>query len=199
MSDTGAPWNIPYVEPTDLVRSYPAADEAQALAVAAGLSAAGGLVEVKSVLKTDIFSVSLAGGADALITDLTISHAVADAANKVLVYVNCGMTAGANFQQHGIALAFDGTLVQVATATGSRQALGSAFWTNANSVGSGGFSIGFHYVVSPGDTSSHTYAAHLQNGRSDTRTYFVNRATVDTDAGDNARASSSIIIMEIKV
>ena len=41
MADTGAPWNIPFVEPTDLVRDYPAADEAQALAVAAGLSAAG--------------------------------------------------------------------------------------------------------------------------------------------------------------
>jgi hypothetical protein len=40
MPDTGAPWNIPYVEPADLVRDYPAADEAQALAIAAGLSSA---------------------------------------------------------------------------------------------------------------------------------------------------------------
>ena len=38
MADTGAPWNIPYVEPTDLVRDYPAADEAQALAVAGHLT-----------------------------------------------------------------------------------------------------------------------------------------------------------------
>ena len=38
MADTGAPWNIPFVEPTDLVRDYPAADEAQALAIAAGLT-----------------------------------------------------------------------------------------------------------------------------------------------------------------
>ena len=41
MADTGAPHFIPYVEPTDLVREYPAADEAQAFAVAAGLTAAG--------------------------------------------------------------------------------------------------------------------------------------------------------------
>ena len=40
MADTGAPHFIPYVEPTDLVREYPAADEAQALAGAAGLTAA---------------------------------------------------------------------------------------------------------------------------------------------------------------
>ena len=40
MADTGAPWNIPYVEPSDLVRDYPAADEAQANAIAAALSAA---------------------------------------------------------------------------------------------------------------------------------------------------------------
>lgn len=41
MADTGAPWNIPYVEPADLVRNYPAANELMADAIAAGLSAAG--------------------------------------------------------------------------------------------------------------------------------------------------------------
>jgi hypothetical protein len=44
MADTGAPWNIPYATPTDLVRGYPAVDEAQALAVASGLTSAFQLV-----------------------------------------------------------------------------------------------------------------------------------------------------------
>ena len=53
MADTGAPWNIPFVEPTDLVRDYPAADEAQALAVAAGLTAAAVGKVLQVVTATD--------------------------------------------------------------------------------------------------------------------------------------------------
>jgi hypothetical protein len=41
MPDTGAPWNIPYVENADLVRDWPADSLLVANAVAAGLSAAG--------------------------------------------------------------------------------------------------------------------------------------------------------------
>ena len=63
MGNTGAPWNIPYVEPTDLVRDYPAADEAQALAVAAGLNEALGLVAVRQVvLATDTTNRSTTSG-----------------------------------------------------------------------------------------------------------------------------------------
>jgi len=51
MPDTGAPWNIPFVAPTDNPRLFPAADEAQALAIAAGLSAAGYVKQV--VFATD--------------------------------------------------------------------------------------------------------------------------------------------------
>jgi hypothetical protein len=40
MADTGAPWNIPFAEPTDLVRDWPALSEDVADAVAAGLTAA---------------------------------------------------------------------------------------------------------------------------------------------------------------
>jgi hypothetical protein len=41
MPDTGPPWNIPYVEPTDNPRVYPAASEDLAEAIADGLDAAG--------------------------------------------------------------------------------------------------------------------------------------------------------------
>jgi hypothetical protein len=40
MADTGAPWNIPFAEPSDLVRDWPALSESVGTAVAAGLSAA---------------------------------------------------------------------------------------------------------------------------------------------------------------
>ena len=54
MPDTGSPWNIPYVENADLVRDWPADSLLVANAVAAGLSAAGGLVQV--VTATDATS-----------------------------------------------------------------------------------------------------------------------------------------------
>jgi hypothetical protein len=41
MADTGAPWNIPFAEPSDLVRDWPALSEDVADAVAAGLSSTG--------------------------------------------------------------------------------------------------------------------------------------------------------------
>jgi hypothetical protein len=40
MPDTGAPWNIPYAAPADLVRDWPALSEDVAEAIADGLSAA---------------------------------------------------------------------------------------------------------------------------------------------------------------
>ena len=47
MPDTGAPWNIPYVDDSDLVRDFPTADEAQALAIAAGLTSAAAIKQFK--------------------------------------------------------------------------------------------------------------------------------------------------------
>ena len=41
MPDTGAPWNLPYPSPSDLVRDAPQAFEDLAVATAAGLDAAG--------------------------------------------------------------------------------------------------------------------------------------------------------------
>ena len=51
MPDTGAPWNIPYVEAADLVSDWPADSLALANAIDAGLDAAAGLVQV--VVATD--------------------------------------------------------------------------------------------------------------------------------------------------
>ena len=46
MPDTGAPWNLPYPAPSDLVRDAPEAFEDLAAAVATGLTAAGAVKQV---------------------------------------------------------------------------------------------------------------------------------------------------------
>ena len=93
MANTGAPWNIPYVEPTDLVRDYPAADEAQALAVAAGLSAAG---TVEQVVVSDFADniVSTSSTSFVSIPNLSVSITPKSADNKIIavMYVNGAAT-----------------------------------------------------------------------------------------------------------
>jgi hypothetical protein len=59
MPDTGAPWNIPYVESTDLVSDWPADSLALANAIAAGLDDAGNAgigSNVVQAVKTDTFN-----------------------------------------------------------------------------------------------------------------------------------------------
>jgi len=83
MADTGAPWNIPYVEPADLVRDYPAADEAQALAIAAGLTDASLIRDVVAVVKDDTFSTTSSTLVN--VTGLAATITPKAATNKILV------------------------------------------------------------------------------------------------------------------
>jgi hypothetical protein len=53
MPDTGAPWNIPYAAPTDLVRDWPALSEDIAEAVADGLDIAASYTNVAVITATD--------------------------------------------------------------------------------------------------------------------------------------------------
>ena len=194
MADTGAPWNIPFVEPTDLVRDYPAADEAQALAVAAGLSAAGGLVAVKSVVKTDVFSASVAAGASVAVSGLSIEHAVAQVGNKVVLF---GVTSSTNDIQVGAhALAADGVLLNIGDAAGARVRVASGTYSGTDNRGVHAPS---HAVFEPANTSTVTYDVRVFNIRTATRTIFVNRSVGDNDNGDVTRTSSTLILCEVKV
>ena len=88
MADTGAPHFIPFVEPTDLVREYPAADEASAFAVAAALDAAGNAgigSNVVQAVKTTSFSTTSSSYVD--VTDVTVSITPSSNTAKVLVIV----------------------------------------------------------------------------------------------------------------
>ena len=74
MPDTGPPWNIPYVDPADIVRDYPQASEDLADAIAAGLSAAGnpGIgSNVVQTVKTDVFTTSSTSFVDLMTLAIT--------------------------------------------------------------------------------------------------------------------------------
>ena len=92
MGTTGAPWNIPYVEPADLVRAYPAADEAQALAIAAGLDSASTLQQVQQVTTTTDFTTTSTSFVD--LTGVTVTVVPSDAANRIVMWFTCNYSLG---------------------------------------------------------------------------------------------------------
>lgn len=191
MPDTGAPWNIPYVEPSDLVRTYPAADEAQALAVAAGLTAASNIVAVHTSAKTDVFTASVASGASTAITGLSLAGvAAASATNKLLLIVSLGVTG----RQLGVAVDNGSGLVLLGDAAGSRGRVTTGQnYDAARPVGS----MTMFGVLTPGDTTVRTYDAHAINFASTTFTVTVNRVDTDTDDVRHPRGASFFHIIEV--
>jgi hypothetical protein len=199
MADTGAPWNIPYVEDTDLVRDYPSDSQDLADAIALGLDAAGKLVAVKHALFTGTQTNSTATGANFAVTDLTITHTLADAANKLIISVYGGVLANSSGDAAVGLLVFDGsTAIAVGDAEGSRTRVTTGF----RSGGAGGLvnsAQAFTIVYTPGDTASHTYTVQAVNPSTDTQTIYINRAESDTNNAARTRASSGFVIQEVKV
>ena len=203
MADTGAPWNLPYPLPTDLVRDGADAIKDLAEATADGLDAAGGLVAVKHVLKTNTFSASITAGSATNITDLTLTHAVADAANRLIFLVSLGnISDDGNFLQTGFRL-FDGTNpIAIGNADGSRTRVtagGQNLSDNVTGASTAVQNLSMSIVHTPGVTSSLTYTVQAVNVSGSTRTCVVNRSSSNGNTAQNALGVSSFVLMEVKV
>jgi hypothetical protein len=90
MPDTGAPWNIPYVAASDLVKDWPTDNQTQAEAVADALDSVAAFRNVEYAVKTNQFSMT--GTTPTLVTDLevTITPTSTAAAIMVIAGVNLG-------------------------------------------------------------------------------------------------------------
>ena len=207
MPDTGLPWEIPYVDPTDLVRDYPQASEDLADQIALKLqdldddiAGAGGLVEVKSVLFTGTQTASVNAGDNLAVTNLSITHTLADASNRLILMAFFGAAAStAGNAPVGIAIADDGTLITIGDADGSRVRV-----TAGGSIEGGADNRNvtmphISFVYSPGDVSAHTYTVRAINITSSTRTLYVNRSEADTNNANFSRTVSALTLMEVKV
>jgi hypothetical protein len=200
MPDTGAPWNLPYPSPTDLVRDAPQAFEDLAVATAAGLDAAGGLVAVKHALFTGTQTNSTASGANFAVTNLSITHTLADAANKLIISAYFGTAASSEGRgQVGLAVADDGTLINIADADGTRTRVGAGGLITSTSVNFVSTMPSVTFVYEPGDTAAHTFTVRAINIRTDTQTLYINRTQDDTNSGNFGRATSGFVIQEVKV
>ena len=165
-----------------------------------GLSGFGGLVAVKSAIFTGTQTASLTAGSNVAVTDLSITHTLADAGNTLIIAAQFGAAATSLGRgQVGILFADDGSPVNVATSTGNRipTTTGGATYATV-----GNFPVTYPSLIftySPGDTASHVYTVRAQNLHNSTRTLYINRTENDPDTSDYLRAVSSLVIQEVSV
>jgi len=197
MPDTGAPWNIPYVAPTDNPRVYPAADEAQALAIAAGLTSSALFRQVISTTKTTTFTEAVALNATSGdVTGLTVTITPESASNKVLIIasINCAAaTSGLPY----LILYRAGSIVSAAVgdALSTRPVV-----TSAAGGASGNLSqtVPLIFLDSPSTAAATTYSIRMRHGdTTTTRDVYVNRNQSDNDDPRGARSISTITAIEV--
>jgi hypothetical protein len=167
--------------------------------VDSAVAAGRGLVAVKNALFTGTQSASVAAGGNVAVTNLSITHTLADVSNKLIISAYFGATASSVGQGNvGIAVANDGTFIAVGNTDGSRISVGAGGRFAASSTEIVAMpSVTF--VYSPGDISSHTYTVRAVNITGSTYTLYVNRSESDTNNQFFGRASSALVIQEVAV
>ena len=150
MPDTGSPWNIPYVEAADLVRDWPADSLLVANAVAAGLSAAGGLVSVASSVRSTAFTTTSSAFVD--VTGFAVTMTPQDATNDIVLMLLVN-NYSASVSTNAVALQIN---------DGSSNVIPTTFGILTTSAGAGfAYSGSGGVIVSAGSTASRTYQIKL--------------------------------------
>jgi hypothetical protein len=196
MPDTGAPWNLPYPSPSDLVRDAPQAFEDLAVATAAGLDDAGseGIgPNVVQAVKTDTQVTSLSSGATAQISGLTCTITPSSNTSKVLVLVSLSLASDGAGTNLSWILERDGVAISVGDADGSRTRV-----TSGAGAGGGMNAVAGVVLDSPNTASPVDYTVRVQNNRDTTRPFNVNRNEDDSNLSRIPRAASRITAVEVK-
>ena len=198
MADTGAPHFIPYVEPTDLVREYPAADEAQAFAVAAGLTAAGNAgigSNVVQAVKTDTFSTSSATFLD--VPDLTAAITPTSEDSKILVFAYTPLSnssVGNGVGAH-IRIMRGDSPVFIGDAEGLRTQASGGYQGQPNNTQPIVHSYTPVFVDNPNTDLEVTYKVQMRTAS--TTAAHLGRSGFDTDSESGPRIPSSLVLIEV--
>jgi len=186
VSDTGAPWNLPYPLPADLVRDGADAIKDLAEAVADELAAGIGTNIVQTV-KNDAFSTSAASYT--AVTGVSVSITPTSATSKVLLLVQLNYQVSPVNAFAYLRLLRDSTNVYLGTG-GTNNV--SAVWT-ARPTTQGEMDTPTLVVLDSPDTASAvTYSLEVNVASS---TFYLNRRSADT----NFVIPSSITAIEVAV
>lgn len=150
-----------------------------------------GVVQVKSVTKTDTFTTTSVTFVD--LTGLSLSITPTSASNKILAFydVQCSGVVGVNMG--GINLVRNSTAICQADAAGVRSVASSIV---PELVAAAAGQVANSFLDSPATTSATTYKLQIRSGSSG-QTIFVNRTNSDTDNVVFFRGTSTLTIMEV--
>jgi hypothetical protein len=166
----------------------------------ADVDAAGGLVAVKHALFTGTQTNSTAASANFAVTNLSITHTLADASNKLIISAYLGAAGSSRgIGSVGIGVADNGTLIAIGDADGTRTQVGSGGSLDSTANNEIVAQPSVTFVYEPGDTSAHTFTVRAININSASRTVFVNRTELDFPNESTPRATSALVIQEVKV
>jgi hypothetical protein len=194
MPDTGAPWNIPYVDPTDLVRDYPQASEDLADAIADGLDAAGSAgigSNVVQVVKTDPFTTS--SGTFTTVTGMTATITPSSATSKVLVI--CQLTVGFSGQAQHWKVTRGGTDIYRGDADGSR--VQAVFGGYSDGSADLAVSMSIVFLDSPNVATATEYRVEARRGSGGSA--ILNRTNNNSNNDNSPTGASSITLIEVAV
>ena len=160
----------------------------------------GGLIAVKSALFTGTqVASSVASGGNVAVTDLSITHEVSNPANKLIISAFLGTLSNSeDFAQGGIAI-HDGTgLIAVGNTAGSRTSVTAGGQGSPAANANVSIMPSVTFVHTPG-AGSKTYTVRAVNINLGTRTLAINRTSPDSDAANQVRSVSSLVIQEVAV
>jgi hypothetical protein len=190
---TLAEGQLVYVESLNVVQYYDGAAWATV-----GPAAPSGVVQVKSAVKTDTFTASVAQGAKTAITGVSVAITPTSASNKVLVVaqITGGQTTNGvgSFYQ----VMRDATAIGIGDAASTRQRVTSGFLGDTSGQAQESLTnTVLVFLDSPNTTSSTTYSVDVSHGRAGTETVYINRAQNDPDQTYIARGASTITVFEV--
>jgi hypothetical protein len=194
MPDTGAPYFLPWPDPTDLVRDAPQAFEDLAVATASGLDLASVIVQVVQTVKTDTFSTT--STTPVSVTGLSVSITPSSNTNKILLILDVR-----------IGSHFDGAHLRVSGGN-SGNYIGDAASSRTRRIGGWNprpvtntweiitQTAGGVYLDSPATTSPVTYQVETW-GSNVSSSSFINRSFTDSNNSTYGREASSITAIEV--
>jgi len=195
MPDTGAPWNIPYVESTDLVSDWPTDSLALADAIADGLDGAGG---TKQVVIAEYGTRTSTSGTNAYSDIFTLDITPKSATSTLILICQMPMAYNTNATAGGGALdiAESGSSLSHTVSIGSRTAGFNK--TNFSGLNQGArtmeTAVGIVSTPSTG-TSLRTFAARVyQDGVTSVQ---INRPVTDGGTASDVSGASSMICFEV--
>lgn len=152
----------------------------------------GGIVQIKSVTKTDTFSVTSTSYTD--VTDLTLSITPQSTSNKILVSYNLTCGTEDSGYQWGIRLMRGTTQIFVGDTAGNRDRVSNFVRNNGSDLHTV-YPSGQH-LDSPNTSNSVTYKLQVKAYTSG-RALHINKVHNDSDDAAVGRSASSITVMEV--